>query len=259
MTSFCFGLFSDLHANLPGLPERGYGGRSMEDLARGLARFRDAGVRFAVSLGDNTQPARTPMEQRTQLEDMAALWNGYGFPVRPVFGNHEFQQLGLEEVLSAFRREDCPDRYYSFTEEGVRFIVLDTNVNPDGTHFAADNFDWRYGIVDDAQLAWLGDLLKEKVRSVVFAHSPLYWETGDPHDDWFRVLNHREVRSLLEASGCVEAVFQGHHHTFHADRHNGIPYLNIPSPEQAPAYSDDCFPIVRISEDGLTLNGLSYR
>ena len=111
----------------------------------------------------------------------------------------------------------------------------------------------------DAQLTWLGDLLKVKIRTVVFAHSPLYWETGDPYDDWFRVLNHREVRSLLEASGCVEAVFQGHHHTFHADRHNGIPYLNIPSPEQTPAYSDDCFPVVRILEDGLTLNGLSYR
>ena len=39
-----FGLFSDLHANLPGLPARGFGGRSMEDLARGLERFRETGV-----------------------------------------------------------------------------------------------------------------------------------------------------------------------------------------------------------------------
>ena len=36
MQPVLFGLFSDLHANLPGLPERGFGGRSMEDLCRGL-------------------------------------------------------------------------------------------------------------------------------------------------------------------------------------------------------------------------------
>ena len=49
-----FGLFSDLHSNLPGLPERGYGGRSLEDLRRGLERVREAGGDFAVSLKKRT-------------------------------------------------------------------------------------------------------------------------------------------------------------------------------------------------------------
>jgi len=253
MIDLTFGLFSDLHANLPGLEERGFGGRSMEDLARGLARFREAGVRFAVSLGDNVQPAENPERQAGQLAAMIALWNGYGFPVHLVPGNHEFQQLTLASYLSV---RGTSRTYDSFVTDGVRFVLLDTNVNPDGTHYSADNFDWRFGIVDDAQVRWLAGLLREKLPTIVFAHNCLRWETGDPSDAWFRVQNSRPICDLLAGSGCVRAVFQGHHHTFRADRADGILFVNVPSPERAPAYTDDCFPIVRLTDDGLFYNGI---
>ena len=250
-----FGLFSDLHSNLPGLPERGYGGRSLDDLKRGLARFREAGVAFAVSLGDNTQPARDAREQAAQLSDLIRLWNGYGFPVHTVFGNHEFQQLTLDEVLSVWRTERA---YDCFSVDGIRFVILDTNIRPDGVHYGADNFDWRFGVIDEAQAAWLRDLLTIPARTFVFTHNCLRLEIGDPHDDWFRVCNCREICDLLAASGCVEAVFQGHHHTAHTDTWNGIRFLNIPSPERSPAYDDADFPIIEVTPDGFTVNGTVY-
>ncbi len=250
-----FGLFSDLHSNLPGLPERGYGGRSLDDLKRGLARFREAGVAFAVSLGDNTQPARDAREQAAQLSDMIRLWNGYGFPVHAVFGNHEFQQLTLDEVLSAWRTERA---YDCFSVDRIRFVILDTNIRPDGVHYGADNFDWRFGIVDEAQAGWLREVLKKPARTFVFTHNCLYWETGDEHDDWFRIGNAREICDLLAASGCVEAVFQGHHHTARADTWHGIRFLNIPSPERSPVYDDADFPIVEITPGGFTVNGVEF-
>ena len=250
-----FGLFSDLHSNLPGLPERGYGGRSLDDLKRGLARFREAGAAFAVSLGDNTQPARDAREQAAQLSDMIRLWNGYGFPVHAVFGNHEFQQLTLDEVLSVWRTERA---YDCFSVDGIRFVILGTNIRPDGVHYGADNFDWRFGIVDEAQAGWLREVLKTPARTFVFTHNCLYWETGDEHDDWFRIGNAREICDLLAASGCVEAVFQGHHHTARADTWHGIRFLNIPSPERSPSYDDADFPIVEITPDGFTVNGVGF-
>lgn len=250
-----FGLFSDLHSNLPGLPERGYGGRSLDDLKRGLARFREAGVAFAVSLGDNTQPARDAREQAAQLSDLIRLWNGYGFLVHAVFGNHEFQQLTLDEVLSVWRTERA---YDCFSVDGIRFVILDTNIRPDGVHYGADNFDWRFGIVDEAQAGWLREVLKTPARTFVFTHNCLYWETGDEHDDWFRIGNAREICDLLAASGCVEAVFQGHHHTARADTWHGIRFLNIPSPERSPVYDDADFPIVEITPGGFTVNGVEF-
>jgi len=247
-----FGLFSDLHSNLPGLPERGYGGRSLEDLRRGLARFREAGVDFAVSLGDNVQPARDAREAAGQLTDMIRLWSGYGFPVHAVFGNHEFQQLTADEVLALWQTDRT---YYHFYVGGIRFVILDTNVNPDGTHYGADNFDWRFGVIDAAQTTWLRELLETPARTFVFTHNCLRWETGDEHDDWFRVTNSREICDLLAGSGCVEAVFQGHHHTARVDTWRGIRFVNIPSPERSPAYSDEDFPIVEVTPSGFTLNG----
>ena len=248
-----FSLFSDLHANLSGLPARGFGGRSMEDLARGLERFREAGVSFAVSLGDNLQPARDAEEEAAQLSDMMTLWDGYGFPVHLVPGNHEFQQLTREAYLSLRKARRT---YGSFTEGGARFILLDTNVNPDGSHYSADNFDWRFGILDEEQILWLAELLKTPVPTVVFAHNCIHWDTGDPSDARFRLQNAEEIRGLLAGSGCVRAVFQGHHHTFRADRRDGILYVNVPSPERYPAYSDACFPVVALTEEGITYNGI---
>ena len=253
MISVRFGLFSDLHANLPGLPARGFGDRSTEDLARGLARFRDGGVRFAVSLGDNVQPAEDAAREAEQLSGMIALWNGYGFPVHLVPGNHEFQQLSLSEYLSVCQTDRT---FYSFVTGGVRFALLDTNVNPDGTHYSADNFDWRFGIVDDAQVRWLDALLRDPVPTVIFAHNCLHWETGDPSDAYFRVENGERLCALLARSGCVRAVFQGHHHTFRADRRDGILFVNVPSPERAPLYTDDCFPIVDVTDRGIFYNGI---
>ena len=253
MTPIRFGLFSDLHASLPGLPERGFGGRSMEDLRRGLERFREEGVSFAVSLGDNIQPARDAREEASQLSDMISLWSGYGFPVRLVPGNHEFQQLTDGEYRSVTGQSRV---YDSFTPGGARFILLDTNVNPDGSHYSADNFDWRRGILDGEQLEWLEEQLKNPVPTVVFAHNCVHWDTGDPADAWYRLQNSEEVRELLADSGCVRAVFQGHHHTFRADRRDGILYVNVPSPERYPAYSDECFPVVELTEDGILYNGV---
>ena len=128
-------------------------------------------------------------------------------------------------------------------------------MNPDGTHYSADNFDWRYGIVDGTQAAWLEDLLRTPQRTFVFTHNCLYWETGDLHDDWYRIVNHEEIRALLAGSGCVEAVFQGHHHTFRSDEWRGIRFVNVPSPERSPAWSEGDFPLVEVLEDGFLYNG----
>ena len=96
-----FGLFADLHSSLPGQPERGSSLRTAEDLKKALERFRAAGCSFAVSLGDNTQPSSTAAEQFEQMKSLAESWNGYGFPVHLVPGNHEFQQLTPDEIRAA--------------------------------------------------------------------------------------------------------------------------------------------------------------
>ena len=140
-----FGLFSDLHAPLPGVEERGYRSRSLSDMRLGLQRFVAAGADFAVCLGDMTQPAGSVAEQYRQISDIVNEWNSYEIPVHAVFGNHEFQQLSWQQVFEVWNVERG---YYSFDLDDIRFVILDTNIRPDGVHFSEDDFDWRYGIID---------------------------------------------------------------------------------------------------------------
>lgn len=249
-----FGVFSDLHSSLEGVEERGYSRRSLSDMKRGMERFAAEGARFAVSLGDNTQPARDNAEQYNQIKYMVNTWNSYGIPVYGVFGNHEFQQLSWQQAFEIWNVEQG---YYSFDLDDVRFVVLDTNIRPDGVHFSEDNFDWRYGIVPDEQLRWLKDQLADRKRTFVFTHANLYFDQNDEHAKWYQILNHDDVVDILARSECVDTVFQGHHHTHWIGNLRGIRFVNISSPERSPEYTDNDFPIIEITDDAVLYNGIA--
>ena len=247
-----FGLFSDLHYSLPNAETRGNSARTFDDLKQGLTRFAAEGAEFAVSLGDNTQPAGSAAEQYDQLRGMVRKWSSYGFPVHASFGNHEFSQLSLSEILEIFQTDRT---YYSFVIKDIRFVILDTSYTPEGIHYSADNFDWRFGIISDDQVKWLSQLLKEKKRTFIFTHNNLHFDSDDQYRDWYMVQNHNEVCDILESSGCVEAVFQGHHHTYCYAGYRGISFVNIPSLERSPQYCESDFPVITVTEDGFLYDG----
>ena len=218
----------------------------------GMKRFEDAGASFAVCLGDMTQPAPDVTQQYQQIRDIVGTWNSYGIPVRAVFGNHEFQQLSWQQVFEIWNVERG---YYSFDLGDIRFIVLDTNIRPDGVHFSEDDFDWCYGIIDEPQLQWLRQQLTDRKRTFVFTHANLYFDPADEHSKWYKILNHEEVVHMLASAGCVDTVFQGHHHTHWIGHCSGIRFINISSPERSPEYTDDDFPIIEITDDAVIYNG----
>lgn len=242
-----FGMFSDLHCSLPGEDPRGASERSEADLREGLGRFIDKRADFIVNLGDMTQPSPTVREQYEHVRSLHRLCLGTGIPVHTVFGNHEFQQLSAAEVLEIWQT----DRFHhSFDIGPCRFLFLDTAVNPDGTHFSRDNFDWRYCVMDREQVSWLETRLAERKRTFIFTHANLYFDPAEEHAEYYMIRDHEKICGMLEESGCVEAVFQGHSHVFRDAVHRGIRFLNVPSPIITDRYSPDAFPVVEITENG---------
>src|SRR5690606_36240965 len=88
----------------------------------------------------------------------------------------------------------------------------------------------------EEQLGWLAaDLDRTTLPTVVCIHHPLSdleltgnrWFEDAPHI--CRVANRREVRAVLERSGKVRAVFNGHAHWNHLDVVSGIPYVTLQS------------------------------
>lgn len=147
--------------------------------------------------------------------DMGAL-NGDRFYA---LGNHDQDHLTKAQFFGA---TGMTSGHYSFDRGGVHFVVLDANYRSDSDSdpYAPGNYSWNVNYVPPGQRAWLeADLAATDLPTLVFCHYRLDAAGGD-----YAVNNAAAVRSILETSGKVKAVFTGHQHINGLQRVNGIPY-----------------------------------
>ena len=95
---------------------------------------------------------------------------------------------------------------------------MDSCFRSDGEPYGRQNFEWTDPDIPAAELEWIRTDLKE---TVVFAHQRL--DVSNHYD----VKNAAEVRKLLEKSGKMLAVFQGHSHKNDYKDMGGIHYCTL--------------------------------
>lgn len=224
-----FGVIADVHHGLAKRTEQ----RLEEFLGRCSARKLD----FIIQMGDFHHPVP---EAKAFLD----LWHSYKRPHHGVLGNHDMDLGSKPEQIDNWR---IPGRHYSFDSGFLHFVVLDANFFREGlkgpTYVPTADYgrlvryekgNWyKAGIsaswIDPEQLEWLsGDLKATRRPTVVFVHQPLddIWEGGS-------VPNRAEVRKILEDSGRVVAVIQGHNHQDASEMRNGILYWRVNSSSYA--------------------------
>ena len=132
--------------------------------------------------------------------------------------------LGNHDVEATKKKVFLPEQekgYYFFDLDGVRFIVLDGNFTSDGVSYEDAEWDWTDSLIPAEEMAWLKATLDETPgKAIVLVHQNLDPRPGDPHI----VRNADAVRAILEESGKVSYVFQGHCHTGCRGEYNGIVY-----------------------------------
>jgi hypothetical protein len=117
--------------------------------------------------------------------------------------------------------------------------------------------------VDQEQFEWLeSDLSTTELRTLVFMHHPAS-EMVLEGNRWFaqapnicRLAERRRLRQILESSGKVLAVFNGHVHWNHFDVIAGIPYVTLQSlienvDEDAPGRPAATFAVCDLDADRL--------
>ena len=223
---FRFGLVTDSHyADADPKGTRFYR-ESLGKMREAVDRLRAERVDFAAHLGDNKDMAPGEPEDRT-LSHLVAIereFQRFGGPAFHVLGNHDMDNLSKRQVLQKITNTGiAADRsYYAFSHGGARFIVIDTNFTKDGHDYDHGRFDWRDIFLPPMELNWLRTELKSTTEPViVFGHQRL---DGDGN---VQVINRAEVREVLEASGKVLAVFQGHDHKGAYTLINGIHYYTL--------------------------------
>ena len=182
--------------------DNGTGEKPQYEVAEQMARWRArVPFEFVIMLGDNMYGRQEPTDFVAKFERPYAALLDAGIPFFASLGKHDKQD---NRTYPPFNMRS--ERYYTFSRNGVRFFVLDTN------------------LLDAAQLTWFQDALAHSTEAwkIAYFHHPLY-------SDSRRHGSQLELRVTLEpllVKHGVSVVFSGHDHSYERFKpQQGITYF----------------------------------
>ncbi len=242
------GLVTDLHyADKPSAGTRYYR-QSLEKLETAVEQFQKADLTFAVELGDLIDSIDSVDLDLSYLKAIDGRFSTICQDRHYVLGNHCVETLKKEEFLGEVAQEKS---YYSFDRGGTHFVVLDSCYRSDGVAYGRNNSHWTDANIPAAELEWLkADLAAADTPVIVFAHQRLDVSNN------LGVKNNAEVRQILETSGRVQAVFQGHSHQNDLKEIGGIHYCTLVAMIEGDGAENNGYSVLEVKPDGtLILSG----
>jgi predicted phosphodiesterase len=242
------GLVTDLHhADKPANGSRHYR-ETLGKLAEAGERFRQSPPTFVVELGDLIDAADSVEIEQRYLQTVNREFVAVAKDRHYVLGNHCVDTLTKDEFLGGVGQARS---YYSFDRGGFHFVVLDSCFRSDGEPYGRKNSKWDDANIPPAELEWLAaDLKSTKQPTIVFAHQRL--DVSTSHG----VKNCPAVRQILEQSGRVLAVFQGHSHQNDYKEIAGIHYTTLVAMVEGSGTESNGYSLLEVAPDGgLKLTG----
>lgn len=205
-------------------------------------------VDFLVELGDFKDQDDPAVEERTisHLRAIERVFQRFQGPKYHVIGNHDIDSISKEQFLENITNTNirAGSAYYSYDSRGIHFIVLDANYCEDETAYDHGNFIWTDTHIPNVQLEWLRrDLAAVSLPVIIFIHQLLDGD-GSHYVD-----NAKEVRSILQASGKVLAVFQGHKHAGNYSIIEGIHYYTLKAMVDGSGPENNSYATVEVRND----------
>ncbi|MCD6174616.1 MAG: metallophosphoesterase [Planctomycetes bacterium] len=194
----------------------------------------------------------------TNLQTIEQIFQGspppHKIPMYHVLGNHDMSRLSKSQFLSYITNTgiDSNLTYYSFDINGLHCVILDANYGKDGsTYYDYDhnNFSWTDPNIPPAERTWLeADLAAAQGPVLVFIHQKLDLHEGY-NDDYCIKNDIEEIRGILEDSGKVLAVFQGHRHVGEYSYINDIHYCNLKAMVTDSGEANNSYAIIEVHPD----------
>jgi alkaline phosphatase len=249
-----FGWITDIHHSQAAIKWNRYYFESLDKFAEAIDLFNRAGVDFVIETGDLKDQCETasPDETRLYLREAETAFSHFSGPRYHVFGNHDLDDMSKAEFQSMTSNFGIPQNqsYYWFDACGFRLVVLDACFMANGADYNANNFAWYDTAIPAPELVWLSRTLESSPFPVlIFVHQPLDGE-GQRY-----VSNNMEVRTLLEQSKKVVAVFQGHIHEGGYSLIGGIHYITLQSVVDGPGAQNSSYALVDVSYSQLVVYG----
>ena len=236
------GLVTDLHhADKRSAGTRHYR-ETLSKLIEAANQFERDSPNFVVELGDLIDAADTVETEQQYLKTINREFSAISKDRHYVLGNHCVDMLTKAEFLGGVEQKQS---YYSFDRSHFHFVVLDACFRNDGKPYGRKNSKWNDANIPAAEVEWLrADLQATNKKTIVFAHQRL--DVSNDHG----VKNCPDVRRLLEESGKVLAVFQGHSHQNDLKDIGGIHYCTLVAMVEGSGAENNGYSIMEIVPDG---------
>lgn len=257
-----FGIVADLqYCDAPPDNNR-YFRNSPGKLKKATGEFNKHKLDFVINLGDLID------RDWESFDRILPLFDQIEAPVYHVLGNHDYEVE--DQYKPEVHNKLGIQKYYDFSMENWRFIVLDGNeistfANHENSieyqqaeillkkmeqeHKVNANF-WNGGIGED-QLNWLSqtleDATKKHQKSMIFCHFPVF--PAHRHN----LLNDLELLNVLEKYDCVKAWLCGHNHDGNYGQYKNIHFVNAKGMVDTELESAWC--LVQLSDDTITIKG----
>jgi len=246
-----FGMISDIHyADREPAGNRFYR-QSLSKVKDAVDEMNRQKVDFMIELGDFKDQDVVPKEANTlkYLVDIESVFQKFNGPTYHVLGNHDTDGISKQQFLERVENTGIPktESYYSFSRKGIHFVVLDGDFTKEGKAYDHGNFSWDDSFIPESQINWLkNDLKGNHLPVIVFIHQML----SHSRDVKLEVQNAAEVRQVLEQSGKILCVFQGHVHEKSYNLINGIPYYSVNAVVDGDGPENSASIIVDVYKDG---------
>jgi predicted phosphodiesterase len=245
-----FGVVTDIHnADIPDAGARTYR-QSPEKLKEFVDTMNRYKPDFIIELGDFKDMSQPISEEKTlgYLRQTESVYSCFAGPRYHVLGNHDEDCISKDQFYSVASNTGISKAktFYSFTRNGVHFIVLDACFDSAGRGYSKGNFKWSDSNIPLKEQVWLKkDLKKARNPVIVFVHQLL-----DGNGEAYYVRNAAAIRQILEESQKVKAVFQGHYHEGKYTMMNGIHYYTLKSLIEGKYPEGNSYAVVELQQDG---------
>lgn len=215
------GVFTDPHYSGADTVKEKCPRLSIGKMKDAFAAFKAANVDLVVCLGDSLDHCSSHGEALGLMNEIKSLVRSAGVPFCAIPGNHDYQEFSAQELVSfGVCVPPCAEML-----EGVCVILLDANYRSDMRRFDVAGAVWTDANLPPEQLAFLEKTLAATDKPcIVLIHECLDPAIPETH----RVNNADAVRAVLEASGKVKLVLEGHYHAGGDSVINGIRYCTVP-------------------------------
>ena len=216
------GLISDLHySSAPLTCGKRYNSASLIKLEKAMRCFEENKCDLAIILGDITDTEPSHDMEAENVKKVSALLASSPLKTICLMGNHDAFVFTNDEFYQLLGPEHKPAL---IEQPGCNLVFIDACCSKNGSHYQPGNVDWTdtfYPHTEDLE----NTLVRLQGNTYVFMHQNIDAEIRKDHC----LFNAGQIRAILEKSGKVRTVYQGHYHPGHHSFLNGIEYTTLPA------------------------------